>query len=340
MTFPTSNLVARYEPWRWGYSDGDVIDTGAKKFADDSGNARHLNATVEGSPLYKTGGLKGLAYVRFSGVVQAVHGSYVADHDGGTIAAVIVPRALPLTAPAPFGFNDAATQNGPLIYYDGTNWVGYSNGSPTASNSAVPVVDTPTLLWIDSAAASGIVLRVDRAAAGNRGAYLDYTPTRFSVGSSGLATYLQCDVYAVFRYSARLTGSDLTDLEAYLFNTYLASYVLTAAAGSFTLTGAEAFETVVLEAIGAGQGGGAGSFGGFGRANVPAEPSRPKMRPDPAFRLMHPEPPRRSLPPRPAPAPPSVQPPARNAPVPTGVQPLVPMRVTRVPLRLVSPRKP
>jgi len=122
MSFPTGSLYAYYEPKNWGYSDGDTINTTTKKFQDDSGNARHLNSAVTGSPTYKTGGVNGLQYVRFSGTSQAVHGSAVGDSDGGTVAMVVVPQALPGGSNALFSFNDNGTHNGPQIYYDGTHY--------------------------------------------------------------------------------------------------------------------------------------------------------------------------------------------------------------------------
>src|SRR5213076_23959 len=141
MTFPSTNLVAYYEPKNWGYSDSDVINTSTKKFQDDSGNARHLNSAVTGSPLYKTGGLNSLQYVRFSGTSQAVHGSYVADHTVGTIAMVVVPQALPGANLAYNSFNDAGTRNSHEIAYDGSRlYFAYMNGVSTSAGAVGPVL--------------------------------------------------------------------------------------------------------------------------------------------------------------------------------------------------------
>src|SRR5204863_3648636 len=121
------------EPNNAGHSDAETINTTTKKSQHDAANARHLNSAVTGSPTYKTGGVNGLQYVRFSGTSQAVHGSAVGDSDGGTVAMVVVPQALPGGSNALFSFNDNGTHNGPQIYYDGTHYIGFSNGSGTSS---------------------------------------------------------------------------------------------------------------------------------------------------------------------------------------------------------------
>ena len=163
----------------------------------------------------------GSLYVRFSGTAQAVHGSAVGDSDGGTVAMVVVPQALPGGSNALFSFNDNGTHNGPQIYYDGTHYIGFSNGSGTSSNAITPIIGKPDILWLDYAGASGIVMRANSWASGSRGAYTTYTPTQFSVAFNGFVAYYQLDIYALFRYSARLTGSNLTDLETYLYQTYI-----------------------------------------------------------------------------------------------------------------------
>lgn len=223
MSYPTANLVARYEPKDWGYSDGDVINNTTKKFLDGTANVNDLT-TVTGSPTYKTNILNGRAVVRFSGSTQAVAGLFATGHNPGTVAGVFIPRALPGGNASLWSYNNNGSTNGPLVYYDGSHLVGYFNGTGTTSNTYTPVIGTAVLLWLDykTASGGGLHLRADRAAVGSTTSLpTDYTPTRFSIAFNGFSAYYQLDCAALFIYSAVQAGSDQTDLEDYLYNVYM-----------------------------------------------------------------------------------------------------------------------
>lgn len=260
MSFPTANLVAQYEPWRWtGYSDNDTINTTTKKVQDSSGNGNHLADFVAGSSVkYKTNILNGMAAVRLPGAhgdPGLVSGLFATGSQApGTIAALIIPRETNVTGIA-WCFHDggsggaAASHNGNQVYItSGSPFTGaWTNvagaGFGTGSNTVTPVTGTAYVVWLDYVASGTNHLRVNGAAAGSvAGQTLYALMTRFTIG--GLPNVTACwqyDLLALFIYSAVVTGSDATDLDAYLAQLQATgpstAYTLTAAAGSFVETG-------------------------------------------------------------------------------------------------------
>jgi hypothetical protein len=224
-SFPTTNLVSRYEPWRWGYTNNDTINTTTKKFQDDSGNARHLSDEVTGSPTYLTNILNGMACVRFSGSSQRVSGNFTTGALVGTVAALVIPRGTGTRSI--FSYNDnSGVNSGEIdIFNDGAgHYTGrFANTNPTGfnttSNTATPVVGQADVVYLDWAGSGTNHLRINAADKGNCGAQNIYASlTRFTCGDNGLGTtYWNGDVLALFIYSDRKYGSqDMTDLETYL----------------------------------------------------------------------------------------------------------------------------
>ena len=257
MSYPLTNLVAQYEPWRWGYSDGDVINTTTKKIIDSSGNGHDLTDFVAGSTvLYKTNILGSLAVVRFPGI----HGDpglasglfSTGSTAPGTIAGVIIPRETNVTGIA-FAFHDggasggASSHNGNQVYItSGSPFTGFwtnagGSGFGTGSNTVTPVSGTAYVVWIDYVASGTNHLRVNAAGAGSvAGQSLYASMLRFSIG--GLPPNVACwqfDLAALFIYSAVVTGQDATDLDNYLAGLQAGNIAYTDSmpAGSYAITG-------------------------------------------------------------------------------------------------------
>lgn len=233
MSFPTANLVARYEPRLWGYSDGDVINTTTKKIQDSSGNGNHLADYVSGTHvLYKTNILNGAAAVQFPGA----HGDpgyatglfATGSTAPGTVAALIIPREIGVVGIA-WCFHDggagggAAPHNGVQAYIATGPYIGYwSNAAGVgfaSTTSTAPAVGRADRVGVDYAApAATNHLRVNTVVAGTVAAQNLYAGMlRFTIGGlPPLAACWQFDLLALFIYSSVLSAGEWAQLDAYL----------------------------------------------------------------------------------------------------------------------------
>lgn len=245
MSFPTTNLLASYEPWRWGYSDGDVFNGTTKKFQDDSGAGKHLT-TVNASPVYKTGGLNSMAYGRFDGA-SAVTSDSFSLVDPVSVLALIIPRALGGSGFHAFcSFNNGVGPTAGQTGYHATNNKAFGyDGYNTFDGTTTLVVGTSYVITAIYSGTTQNRLRVASAEENNLSATAALPAmTKFSVGAAVgalLSNPMQVDVYALAVYGAYLHGTQtLTDAEAYLTTLKTSgpstAYTLTVNTTAFALT--------------------------------------------------------------------------------------------------------
>ena len=275
MALPTTNLIARYEPKVYGYSDAQTYDS-THKFSNAVGGADANTNLVNRANLgtHKLSILNGLAVARFSGTTNAVAGSggndaawltwmnqYTASH---TIAAVVIPRATPATVRQVLGVGwDLASGVTRAIGLSvrisaaqAWEWVEIeSSPANKVATGGTAVLNTPALIVATGASSTTCRLRVNQVevatvAVGTLLATSGAWITTLYVGGwrddlGSVGNDAQVDVAAYLIYKAVLTGSDLTDLESYLNSTYIVTsvaYTDDLSPGSLSLSGQAAVQ--------------------------------------------------------------------------------------------------
>lgn len=267
---PTNNLIARYEPKNWGFSDGQVIDA-THIFQNDTGDTTKDLTTIAGSPTFKTNLLVnsgGVAFpgVRFNGSTDSLtRGFAPVEH---TIAVVVIPRGLAGSERFVCCYNIGPTSWAGGIPIETTPaWASYNyDGAVKLATAGTPVVDKPQLVVITATNSGFGKVRVDRTQTGSIAVGTLQNQTTFTLGdkANGGGVEAQVDIIALYLYSKELTGSDLTNLESYLYETYFDPKVLGANHLSGTFSG-----TLVGEFTGTFFGFATGTFTGTISGSIP-----------------------------------------------------------------------